>query len=410
MISSSLLIEHQCPQCGAPAVLEETDRLFTCGFCKVKSFLLEKNCFSYILPSAAAENRDVVWFPYWRFKGAVYTCVHDGVKNRFVDVSQLAIKSSQYPFSLGLRSQTLKLKFATSEIKGKFIKPTMLYEQAIAIFEDSINIAMPKPIFYQEFIGEAHSLIYSPFYLDGKVIDAVLEKSLPSVPAADFQKLADSGVSSNQEIKFVPTLCPQCGWDLHGERDSLVLTCGNCDSAWRTGGGALKKVAFRMIPEQGDDIVYLPFWRIKPDIMGILLDSYADVVKLANLPKAVKKEWADIPFYFWAPAFKAAPQAFLRFGNNMTLTQPMDKMIPEMPKKTHPVTLPVTEAVESLVLILAGFIKPRNKILPRLERIKISPKKFMLVYVPFHEKHHELVHPKYQLAVSRNMLKMAKNL
>ncbi|MGD9137268.1 MAG: hypothetical protein PVH42_10930, partial [Desulfobacterales bacterium] len=35
----NVLIEYQCPQCGAPATIEETDRLFTCQFCRVNSYL-----------------------------------------------------------------------------------------------------------------------------------------------------------------------------------------------------------------------------------------------------------------------------------------------------------------------------------------------------------------------------------
>jgi hypothetical protein len=43
------LIEYQCPQCGAPAILTETDRLFTCQFCRVKSYLLPGDYFRYVL-------------------------------------------------------------------------------------------------------------------------------------------------------------------------------------------------------------------------------------------------------------------------------------------------------------------------------------------------------------------------
>ena len=33
-------------------------------------------------------------------------------------------------------------------------------------------------------------------------------------------------------LEFTPGLCPNCGWDLKGETDSLVLHCSNCMSFW----------------------------------------------------------------------------------------------------------------------------------------------------------------------------------
>ncbi|MDD4072471.1 MAG: hypothetical protein PHY78_08930, partial [Desulfobacterales bacterium] len=106
-------IRHQCPQCGAPAVLEETDRLFTCGYCRVTSYLLQNGVFRYILPAAAtAETEALFYAPYWRFKGVFYSWVPgDEIQHRFMDISHLAIKSDHLPISLGFRSQALKLTF-----------------------------------------------------------------------------------------------------------------------------------------------------------------------------------------------------------------------------------------------------------------------------------------------------------
>ena len=73
--------------------------------------------------------------------------------------------------------------------------------------------------------------------------------------------------------------------------------------------------------------MYLPFWRIKAGVSGIDLDSYADLVKIANLPKAMQENWNDVPFYFWAPAFKIRPKVFLRLANNVTLAQPRERLL-----------------------------------------------------------------------------------
>ncbi len=58
--SSNLRIDYQCPQCGAPAELAETDRLFTCVFCRVKSYLLESGYFRYRLPHKAPAGQELI--------------------------------------------------------------------------------------------------------------------------------------------------------------------------------------------------------------------------------------------------------------------------------------------------------------------------------------------------------------
>ncbi len=78
--------------------------------------------------------------------------------------------------------------------------------------------------------------------------------------------------------------------------------------------------------------------------------------------------------------------------------------------KRHPVNLPVKEAVESLKLNLANFMRPREKMTETIENITITPESYLLTYIPFNEEHHELVQPDISLAINRNMLGLAKNL
>ena len=58
---TSFIIEHQCPQCGAPAELEETDRLFQCGYCRVKSYLTIPDYFRYTLPHHAPAGKELIY-------------------------------------------------------------------------------------------------------------------------------------------------------------------------------------------------------------------------------------------------------------------------------------------------------------------------------------------------------------
>jgi len=400
-----LTIEHQCPQCGAPATLEETDRLFTCEFCRVKSFLQERGYFRYMLPSKAPKNRDLIYIPYWRFKGMLFSCLPQEIRHKIVDVSQKAIDSDLFPVSVGLRSQALKLKFVTPESQGFFLKPTLPFADVLESFDRRFNASLPGPIIHQAHIGDSLSIIYSPFHIDRKIYDSVLNKPVTAELPDDFDLSGFPEWRHDRDIKFLSTLCPHCGWDLDGQRDSLVLNCGNCASVWRPIKDGFTKLSAAHLPEKGEDLIYLPFWRIKGDVSGVALNSYADVIRLANLPKAIQAGMEKSQFHFWAPAFKVRPKNLLNLSRTITLSQPNDKLSPGNPSaRLHPVTLPLKEGLESLKLTMASFIKPKTRVAELLPEIRIKPRSFILVYLPFHENHHDLVQPRFSLSINKNML------
>jgi hypothetical protein len=116
-------------------------------------------------------------------------------------------------------------------------------------------------------------------------------------------------------------------------------------------------------------------------------------------------------FRFWIPAFKVRPKDFLRFGNNLTLSQPQVDWDPTLPKENlHPVTLPVQEAVEGLKLIFASFIKPRRTMYTQLPEIEITGKSFYLAFIPFRQRGNELSQPAYRLRINKNLLTYALHL
>ena len=158
-------------------------------------------------------------------------------------------------------------------------------------------------------------------------------------------------------------------------------------------------------------MIYLPFWRVKGDISGIKLESYADLIAVANLPRVVQSGWKDIPFRFWIPAFKVRPKIFLHLATQTTLSQPREKLISELPNaRIYPTTSPIEEAVESLKITLANFIKPQRILVERLRDIQVDAKSVSLVFMPFNEGHHEFIQPDYQLTINKNVLALSKNL
>lgn len=95
----------------------------------------------------------------------------------------------------------------------------------------------------------------------------------------------------------------------------------------------------------------------------------------------------------------------------MTLSQLHNGLAEELPEhRHHPITLPITEAIESLKINLASFIKPKTKLVNILHTIDITAKSFVLIYVPFIEKHHELIQPDLQFAINKNVIALSDNL
>jgi len=409
--NTNLRIQYQCPQCGAPAVLEETDRLFVCGFCRVKSYLLQHGCFRYVLPHAADSGQDLLYLPYWRFKGMQFSCLAQGVRHQFVDYSHQAVASDYFPASLGLRSQALTLKFATPDLNGYYLKAVTPFSEVMRIFQRRINRSLPKPLLHQCHIGDTLSLIYAPFYVKHKVFDAVLNQPVTPELPEDFTTEIYAGGKSDWQIRLLPTLCPDCGWDLEGQRDSLVLICRNCRSIWTPAHDKLIKLKFGCIPAKARNVSFLPFWRLKAEIGGVVLHSYADLVRLANLPKVVQSSWRDRVPCFWVPAFKVRPGVFLRLAQNATLAQPEQAPAANLPDQTlYPVTLPVKEAAESIKVLLAALIRPRETLPTVLPDLSVKAQIFSLIYIPFEEKQMELINSKYNLTINRNLLRLSQNL
>jgi len=410
MNTSRLLIDHQCPQCGAPATLEETERLYTCPFCRVKSYLVTRDYFRYMLPHAAPAGQTLVFLPYWRFKGSFFVSLPGGIKTRIVDVSQQAVSSPLFPVSLGLRSQTLKLRFVSPENEGIFLKPKVSSKELLKIAAETFTSSIRDPLFAKAFVGDSMSQIYSPFYVTDKVFDAVLNRPVSPDPPEDLDVSKMEGGKPDWRIEFIPTLCPSCGWDLQGEKNALALSCNNCNSLWMNRGTGFTKLEYGLFPAETPDSIYLPFYRIRAEVSGITLASYADLVKTANMAKVVQAGWEEKPFRFWTPAFKIRPDDFLFFSRNMTLSQPPKEYVAELPQgEVLPVTMPLQDAVESLKINLASFIKP-PKMLQVLDTVEIKAKSVVLVYIPFQKSGKELFQPAFNLRTNKTLLQYAKNL
>jgi hypothetical protein len=137
----------------------------------------------------------------------------------------------------------------------------------------------------------------------------------------------------------------------------------------------------------------------------------ADLVRLANLPVVVRKEWESGDVFFWVPGFKVHAPLFLRLARLLTLQQPGDFVEQGEPLQTpQPASLPVCDASQCIKVILASLVAMKKRMWPSLESVSTREMHTDLVYIPFQEEKSELFNPRLKISVPRNSLKFGQNL
>ena len=400
-------IEHQCPQCGAPIILDETDRILACPYCRVSLYIAARDYTALYWPASPAVSQELLFMPYWRFKGMVFSCQAAEVKSRILDMSRLAVPGMGMPFSLGVRPQALKLKFVAPETCGTFYRPRLTLQEVVADIDEQLHASVKAPRLHQAYIGETASLIYTPVFIyDNRICDAVLNKPVAPLPDHGLAELASCTQQEKLHLSFVPCLCPDCGWNLEGEKESLVLLCGNCSTAWSASKNGLYKIEFARVPEAAPDCTCLPFWKITAHIEGLKLATYADLLRLNNAAEVITADREKQELSFWIPAFKIAPDLLLLIAQRMTFFQEQGPFEENLSAASfHPVTLPSTEAIESITTLLAQCAVPRKEFFPKLPQISVQPRTSTLVFVPFKPSGSELIHTRMPLSINRNALK-----
>jgi hypothetical protein len=334
------------------------------------------------------------------------------VGHRVVDITHVGLSLKGIPASLGLRPQTMKMKFVTPDTEGSFLKFSLKANDILARAGKLSSGIASKQIFHRAYIGETLSLIYLPLFLEGgRLFDAILNR--PLARFSQDQDVFKQSINTNPRWKltFLPTLCPQCGWNLEGERDSVVLTCSNCETAWEASNSKFVQVNFLKVPGKGENTVYLPFWKISATAEGVKINSFADFIRLTNQPRVVEKEWEGQDMSFWSPAFKIRPKVYLNLSRQFTISQQNFRTEEEIPKKNlYPVTLPQTEAAQSMKITLASSALNKKMVLPNLPRIRFDIKDSTLVYLPFTDTGHEMVQQHLRISINKNTLEFGRQL
>lgn len=344
----------------------------------------------------------------------MFSCQGIKINHKILDTSFIAVDLPFLPSSLGIRPQALKLKIVSPEAEGKFIRIQTPVKKAINFMEkryERHNQLKQRAIAHKAFIGETLSMIYAPVFIKDRVYDAILNR--PIGRPLQNEELGSLSYTSHPDwqVKFISTLCPDCGWDIEGEKDSLIILCKNCNTAWKASLAGLKKIDFSIKKGDGNNIVYLPFWRIMVDSSEDDMSTFGGFIRKVNLPMVIKKDWETQPFYFWVSGFKIHPAIFLNTCKRMTLFQPkVDTEITVPNTFVYPVTLPSTEAVESIKVQFANLAVAKKKIFSLLRSINFAASNILLVYYPFTEKGNELIQRSINISINKNALQFGREL
>ena len=257
-------------------------------------------------------------------------------------------------------------------------------------------------------MGEIISLIYLPFYKTSQeLFDGLTGKKVDALP----EQFSSPGKLPQYNFDFMPGLCPNCGWELAGETNSLVLLCKGCFRAFQIRNKSLKQIKVQFASLQSDTDMLIPFWKLSINFSKIQCSKYSDIIQLANLPKAILEEHKTKDFYFFIPAFKVNPKLFLRLGKQASIIQPDSISLDKLPdNEFYPADLSLQEGLEASIPVLMHLCKRKKDLMSLLVTERIKLEKYSLVYLAFKEAGLEYVQEDFGFSIPKNSLKFGRKL
>ena len=410
----SFSFAQDCPQCGGAITLDETDRLLKCPYCNVDSVVSCPGHFRFVLPHKGDDER-LIFAPYLRFKGSVLTCQGLEIKHRILDVTNSGFHHRLLPFSLGFRPQALTMRFAAAAMAGSFLPCPQSAEETLAKIIGHPLRSPNTNVFHEAYIGDSLSIIYLPLAIRGDdLYDMVTDNKLGRLSGDDpFHVHLREPEPLNWQTTFLSTICPGCGWNLSGERDSLVLFCPNCETAWEPGATDFSATAFRSYfndtGRQGQ--LVLPFWEIAAESEGIAISTFADFLGVTNQPAVALPSWGNTPMRFFSPAFKIRPKIYLQLASQLTMTQGvLREGEPRLATVPYPVNLPRSEAVQGLKSILAASSVSKRRLFPLLPETTFRISSITLALLPFQDTGLSYYQDTLKLNINKKVLEFGRTL
>ncbi|THB78280.1 MAG: hypothetical protein D6B25_04745 [Desulfobulbaceae bacterium] len=396
----------------------EADRLTTCVFCDIKNYRVDGGLQRFMLPDkipTRIERSEVIYFPYLRFKGNIYSCRGRTIDYKVLDTTHQGLKVQDIPPSLGLRPQAMTIQMVNGSHSGRFLRrkePAVTILQRASLLAESFSDYGNDTLFHRAFIGETVSCIYLPLYRDGNSLyDGVLNRRISSFEPWYTQENGSVRYSKEWEPTFLATVCPKCGAAMEGGSDALVLHCYNCHTCCAEKNGKFVPVPFEMVQAQNPNSVYIPFWRISAQSGKSKLRSLADLLRLTNQPVVVNKHHEKQELTFWIPAIKIRPQIFLKVAKSATLTQlKFLKGEQRLAKPIQPVTMPLKEATQALKSVVAETSVNKKEVLEQLPDINFSIKRNTLIFLPFEDTGHDFVQEESSLSIASSVVEFGRKL
>jgi len=414
-----ITISHACPSCGGPVEMDEADRLTVCPWCEVQNYMAGGRMLRFVLPDAIPEHirpEAVIYFPYLRFKGNIYTCIGRKVGAKVLDTTYQGLDIRLLPPSLGLRPQAMKIAIAGEQMAGRFVKraatPAEVLQRAEKQARSVMELdSMADRLHHRAFIGESVSCLYLPLYIDkDRIYDGVVNRPLGPVSSWSEQSFEYMRYRTKWEPTFLSMICPRCGDTMRGKPNSLIVSCFNCDSCWSEDKGRFSRVDFRLVEAPGR-IRYLPFWRLDVEASGIEMKTFGDYLSITNQPMVVRRIHQEQPLQFWIPALKIRPKVFLTMAKGATLSQLVyPEGHQELDQNIVFPTLPMQEAAQAVKSVFAKTAVNRKDVLPMLNDMSVSIRKATLVFLPFKDTGHDLVQHHSSLSVAVSVIRTASRL
>ena len=401
----NLGIGCQCPQCGADLPLEEGQRFIVCGFCGAGNFLVNRDLPWLVMPENTGGG-PVVFVPYLRCRGTLFTCAGGRIDFRVADTSALAADLPGAALSLGVRPQAVRLRFPGNGFVNRLPVDRGASKRLLAMVNRNRSGKEPE---HQALIGEVMSLVWLPLVI---AADGVRDASSGARLAVDAERLAAAADRSGPVAWspcFRAAICPGCGWDLAGDNTSQALLCPNCGAAWSAGGSGFARIEVAVAAGEGD--VFLPFWEVGFTLPEEGVESAAGLGRLLALPvhesvpAAGEKE--AVPAVL-TPAFKIRPKTFLRLAAQMSHARPLVRPAGSLPGRLHPVSLAGAEAVQMVKTVLAARAAVKQEFFRKLPGLRPVVRFLRLVLVPFSDQGYSLFQNGLGISVNRRLLELGR--
>ena len=395
----------------------EADRLIKCPYCDNHNYMAGPTLLRCVLPDripSQVSERDIRYIPYIRFKGQVYYQDSSQLQYKIIDTTQLGVDCKGCSQSLGLRPQAMKIKPVSADLKGKFMIGGDKVEAIRTQVTRLLSVGRNKR--HQQngdhtYIGETVSVVYLPTYIqDGAIYDGVLDR-----PMAQLEENVDikgklKEFRDDWHPRFLSTICPNCGDSLHGEHDSVVLLCFNCERVYQESNGRFVGVDWSVIRSMSKETIFLPFWRILIQING-LLTTFGDLLRLTNQRVTVPGKSAKDDLSFLVPGFKLNPKTFLQSAVSHTLVQHrIPPSVVSMEDNMHPVTFPVAEAEQALGVVLAAMSMNKRMLFKSMAGLSFMVRRYELLYLPYNRHGNDFVSDLTGRAIPSHVLRYSRSL